>query len=117
MCPCTRHFLTCAHRPLLSTAPKQVPKLVIKFIVSEPSNFRARKGPVLSTQRPLAPTFVLVVSRTKDVGLNGITLTVGDATLVHLKLLKQLNEQQHDKTNKVSVRPAKTQISLGIHLV
>ena len=26
-------------------------------------------------------------------------------------------EQQHDKTNKVSVRPAKTQISLGIRPV
>ena len=27
------------------------------------------------------------------------------------------NEPQHDKTNKVSVRPAKTQISLGIRPV
>ena len=27
------------------------------------------------------------------------------------------NEPQHDKTNKMSVRPAKTQISLGIHRV
>ena len=26
-------------------------------------------------------------------------------------------EPQHDKTNKVTVRPAKTQISLGIHPV
>ena len=28
-----------------------------------------------------------------------------------------LFELQHDKTNKVTVRPAKTQISLGIHPV
>ena len=28
-----------------------------------------------------------------------------------------LNEPPHDKTNKVSVRPAKTQISLGIRPV
>ena len=27
------------------------------------------------------------------------------------------NEPRHDKTNKMSVRPAKTQISLGIHPV
>ena len=27
------------------------------------------------------------------------------------------NEPRHDKTNKMSVRPAKTQISLGIHSV
>ena len=27
------------------------------------------------------------------------------------------SEPRHDKTNKMSVRPAKTQISLGIHLV
>ena len=27
------------------------------------------------------------------------------------------NEPWHDKTNKVTVRPAKTQISLGIHPV
>ena len=28
-----------------------------------------------------------------------------------------LNEPRHDKTNKVTVRPAKTQISLGIRPV
>ena len=28
-----------------------------------------------------------------------------------------INEPRHDKTNKMSVRPAKTQISLGIHPV
>ena len=28
-----------------------------------------------------------------------------------------LNEPRHDKTNKMSVRPAKTQISLGIRPV
>ena len=27
------------------------------------------------------------------------------------------NEPQHDKTNKMTVRPVKTQISLGIHTV
>ena len=31
-----------------------------------------------------------------------------------LKLVKVQYEPQHDKTNKMSVRPAKTQISLGI---
>ena len=36
----------------------------------------------------------------------------GDALLMILK-----NEPRHDKTNKVSVRPAKTQISLGIRSV
>ena len=37
---------------------------------------------------------------------------------VHLrKLLAIVNEPRYDKTNKVSVRPAKTQISLGIRLV
>ena len=30
---------------------------------------------------------------------------------------KSINEPQHDKTNKVNVRPAKTQITLGIHPV
>ena len=30
------------------------------------------------------------------------------------KNVKLLNETRHDKTNKMSVRPAKTQISLGI---
>ena len=30
---------------------------------------------------------------------------------------KSVNEPRHDKTNKVSVRPAKTQISLGIRPV
>ena len=30
---------------------------------------------------------------------------------------KPLNEPPHDKTNKVAVRPAKTQISLGIRPV
>ena len=29
----------------------------------------------------------------------------------------EINELRHDKTNKVTVRPAKTQISLGIHPV
>ena len=29
----------------------------------------------------------------------------------------RINEQGHDKTNKMSVRPAKTQISLGIRPV
>ena len=29
----------------------------------------------------------------------------------------QIYEQRHDKTNKVTVRPAKTQISLGIRPV
>ena len=31
--------------------------------------------------------------------------------------LQSLNEPQHDKTNKMSVRPAKTQISLGVRPV
>ena len=30
---------------------------------------------------------------------------------------KNANEPRHDKTNKVTVRPVKTQISLGIRLV
>ena len=30
---------------------------------------------------------------------------------------QKIYEPQHDKTNKVSVRPAKTQISLGIRQV
>ena len=29
---------------------------------------------------------------------------------------KHIYEPQHDKTNKMSVRPAKTQISLGIRM-
>ena len=29
-------------------------------------------------------------------------------------VIKTINELQHEKTNKMSVRPAKTQISLGI---
>ena len=38
----------------------------------------------------------------------------------HVNLMfesKPTYEPQHDKTNKVTVRPAKTQISLGIHRV
>ena len=38
----------------------------------------------------------------------------------HLKktnVMKNTHEPQHDKTNKVTVRPAKTQISLGIRPV
>ena len=31
--------------------------------------------------------------------------------------MKTRNEPRHDKTNKMSLRPAKTQISLGIHPV
>ena len=30
---------------------------------------------------------------------------------------RKVNEPRHDKTNKVNVRPAETQISLGIHPV
>ena len=37
--------------------------------------------------------------------------------LVRLQKLKFIYELRHDKTNKVSVRPAKTQISLGIRSV
>ena len=37
--------------------------------------------------------------------------------LVGLQKLKVIYELRHDKTNKVSVRPAKTQISLGIRSV
>ena len=33
------------------------------------------------------------------------------------RLVIVTNEPRHDKTNKVAVRPAKTQISLGIRLV
>ena len=32
-----------------------------------------------------------------------------------LETLKKITELRHDKTNKLSVRPVKTQISLGIH--
>ena len=32
----------------------------------------------------------------------------------HQKSTKFINEPRHDKTNKMAVRPAKTQISLGI---
>ena len=35
----------------------------------------------------------------------------------NLLILQYRNEPQHDKTNKMSVRPAKTRISLGIHPV
>ena len=34
--------------------------------------------------------------------------------LEHTSWINTVNEPQHDKTNKVSVRPAKTQISLGV---
>ena len=37
--------------------------------------------------------------------------------MIDLELLPLLFEPQHDKTNKVSVRPAKNQISLGIRIV
>ena len=37
--------------------------------------------------------------------------------LVFLEKPKKTCEPRHDKTNKVSVRQAKTQISLGIHPV
>ena len=33
------------------------------------------------------------------------------------RVLEPLNEPPHDKTNKMAMRPAKTQISLGIHPV
>ena len=33
------------------------------------------------------------------------------------RIFKHIDEPQHDKTNKSAVRPAKTQISLGIHPV
>ena len=34
-----------------------------------------------------------------------------------IRLTQSIYEPPHDKTNKVAVRPAKTQISLGIHPV
>ena len=43
--------------------------------------------------------------------------------IVHLEIppvytnLESLDEPRHDKTNKVTVRPAKTQINLGIRPV
>ena len=37
--------------------------------------------------------------------------------LTHLTNIVILSEPRHDKTNKMTVRPAKTQISLGIHPV
>ena len=37
--------------------------------------------------------------------------------VVILILLQLILESQHDKTNKVTVRPGKTQISLGIHTI
>ena len=36
---------------------------------------------------------------------------------LYASVFTSLNEPQHDKTNKMSVRPAKTQISMGIHPV
>ena len=36
---------------------------------------------------------------------------------LQLRDQNKINEPRHDKTNKVTVRPAKTQISLGIHPV
>ena len=36
---------------------------------------------------------------------------------VPLRIINLISEPPHDKTNKVAVRPAKTQISLGIHPV
>ena len=45
---------------------------------------------------------------------SGMTKT--DKQLVN-KSEKNTNEPPHDKTNKMTVRPAKTQISLGIHPV
>ena len=35
----------------------------------------------------------------------------------HNKTYLSIIKPQHDKTNEVTVHPAKTQISLGIHLV
>ena len=37
--------------------------------------------------------------------------------ILYMSVKKFLYEPQHDKTNKMSVRPAKTQISLGIRPV
>ena len=50
---------------------------------------------------------------------NGITLNAElRMTLFCLfDYLTQLNESRHDKTNKVSMRPAKTQITPGIRPV
>ena len=46
-------------------------------------------------------------------GLNGLKLVESYTDLMWLNQ----NEPRHDKTKKVSVRPEKTQISLGIHPV
>ena len=50
-----------------------------------------------------------------------ISSTIAAAILEHslkfvfLSLMLDITEPRHDKTNKMTVRPAKTQISLGIH--
>ena len=46
------------------------------------------------------------MGRSKDIGAKILTLP----TVIY----GEVYEPQHDKTNKVTVRPAKTQISLGI---
>ena len=51
-----------------------------------------------------------------------ITQTLYSYIVYHMEnqtpdCMNDITEPLHDKTNKMSLRPAKTQISLGIHLV
>ena len=43
--------------------------------------------------------------------------TFSEMSVDHMQNVVRSNEPPHDKTNKMSVRPAKTQISLGIRPV
>ena len=60
----------------------------------------------------------LIWSQTPKTGFL-VTRLISKPALLHatIYIICQLYEPRHDKINKVTVRPAKTQISLGIHPV
>ena len=67
-------------------------------------------GLAISSSRPVSQGCDQVI-RVDHYNINGHA-----AGILHLTL-KVANEPPHDKTSKMTVRPVKTQISLGIRLV
>ena len=68
------------------------------------------------TKIPVGGTKISVVANeTKDKSQTILRLQIRAVLWLSLRL--KLDEPPRDKTNKVSVRPAKTQISLGIRPV
>ena len=85
-----------------------------------PTNLKFRYAKLLSELLPLCRTLKHLHKQTAKLYLTSIGNILPAIRLYYCKsafLFSNANEPGHDKTNKMSVRPAKTQISLGIRPV